>query len=364
MIISTNSCKKNSESPNQSQDTNDSLTTSQLQLIESMGIDTISRITDALFPDSTKISDWALKNDSGYEFKFNKNKSLLSVFDQKRLFIERMTQSGFILVDDYRYSFPSQLYGLAYVFGSKKFDNPSKYPGATCQQLLYGLDCSGMIKQMGWASSFDLILDGTVNYVNISTWNNAFKNSTDYQGLEMNDLGTLPATQLQAGDMIVASEVHIGMVFSNGIDLKIFNSLGSPSYTCIKNSDDKHGPVITNNVQVWLNQVFGNGYHVLRTKSIGTDINNTIWDVTIFFNATTSWHADVTFNANGTTKYDEPEFPGVYLTYGVWSTNNNSIHWSMGMDPDYIYNGTITGNTMSGTFIYNGETKTWSAVKR
>lgn len=235
MIVFTNSCKKSSEFSDQPKSTNDSLTATQLQLLESAGTDTVSRISDALFPDGKKISEWATKYDSGYEFKFNRKKSILAVFDKKQLFIERMTQSGFILVDDKRYSFPSQLYGLAYVFGSKKFDNPSKYPGATCQELLYGLDCSGMIKQMGYGSNFDLILDGTVNYISISTWNNAFNNSLDYKGLEMTDLQTLPAAQLQAGDMVVASGVHIGMIFSNGLDFKIFNSLGSPSYTCVTN---------------------------------------------------------------------------------------------------------------------------------
>ncbi len=96
----------------------------------------------------------------------------------------------------------------------------------------------------------------------------------------------------------------------------------------------------------------------------GSNIDNTTWDVLLVLSNTNQWHADVTFRPDGTTKYDEPAFPGVYTTYGIWSINNNLIHWTMGMDPNYIFDGTVTGNTMSGTFVYGGQTHAWSAVKR
>lgn len=99
-------------------------------------------------------------------------------------------------------------------------------------------------------------------------------------------------------------------------------------------------------------------------KPIIDNILNTTWDVSIFFNSTATWHADVTFNSDGTTRYDEPESPGAYLTYGKWSITKDQIHWDIGFDDDYIFDGTVTGNTMSGTFVYGGETKTWSAVKK
>jgi hypothetical protein len=95
----------------------------------------------------------------------------------------------------------------------------------------------------------------------------------------------------------------------------------------------------------------------------GPDINNTTWDVTLG-QSPNQWHADVTFYENGTTKYDEPANPGMYLTYGVWSTNGNLIHWSIGLDPDYIFDGTIAGDNMSGTYVWASQTVTWSAVKR
>lgn len=355
------SCKKISE--NLISVANEKLTDSQIKSFESIGIDTISTFEDALFPDGTKITNWPPFNNSKSVYTKNQLETL-PISDIKRLYIGSMTKAGYALVDDERYSYLLQSSGLAYIYGSKKIDKPSNYPGATCQELLYGLDCSGMIKQMGLASNFNLLLDGTINYVNKSTWNTAFKNSQDYQGLEMEDLLDLPSTQLEAGDIIVGSEVHIGMVFNNGINLAIFNSLGLPTYPCSKNSDINHGPVITKNIPESLVKSFGSDYHVLRPKIIDNKIDNSTWDVTLIYSPTDQWHADVTFFENGTTKYDEPASPGVYLTYGVWSIRDNKIHWNIGFKDSYIFDGTIEGNKMSGTYIYGSEPRTWNAIKR
>jgi hypothetical protein len=93
-------------------------------------------------------------------------------------------------------------------------------------------------------------------------------------------------------------------------------------------------------------------------------VSNTTWDATIIYSATTSWHADITFNEDGTTKYDEPADPGSYLSYGTWTLTGSKIHFGIGLDPNFIFDGTISGNSMSGTFVSGTETKTWSAVKR
>lgn len=45
---------------------------------------------------------------------------------------------------------------------------------------------------------------------------------------------------------------------------------------------------------------------------------DTVWDFHLIHSATTDWHADVTFYADSTTKYDEPSDPGTYTTYGTW----------------------------------------------
>lgn len=95
------------------------------------------------------------------------------------------------------------------------------------------------------------------------------------------------------------------------------------------------------------------------------NIDNTTWDVLIN-NGNSSWHADVTFYADGTTKYDEPANPGVYLSYGTWTITDDKIHWDVDptLDPNYVFDGTIVNNTMSGTYVFNTETPAWSAVKK
>lgn len=94
------------------------------------------------------------------------------------------------------------------------------------------------------------------------------------------------------------------------------------------------------------------------------NISNTTWDATLIHSTTYQWHADVTFNANGTTKYDEPSSPGVYLTYGTWTLTGDKIHFGIGLDPAYIFDGIIIGNNMNGTYTFGTDTKTWSALKR
>lgn len=101
-----------------------------------------------------------------------------------------------------------------------------------------------------------------------------------------------------------------------------------------------------------------------NTNPTPVTVSNTTWDVTIVYDSSTTWHADVTFNADGTTKYDEPSDPGAFLSYGTWKLTGDKIHFGIGMDPNMVFDGTITGNAMSGSFVSGGKTRTWSAIKR
>ncbi|MFO7842759.1 MAG: hypothetical protein R6V16_03030 [Bacteroidales bacterium] len=97
-------------------------------------------------------------------------------------------------------------------------------------------------------------------------------------------------------------------------------------------------------------------------------LDNTVWDFLVVYDSNTSWHADVTFNADGSTVYDEPASPGQYTTYGTWELNGNTLTYDMDTsatsDPDdYIFTGTVSGNTMSGTYTFDGQDKNWSATK-
>ncbi|MBN9379238.1 MAG: hypothetical protein J0H74_00650 [Chitinophagaceae bacterium] len=255
-IVVLASCKKNTTSQ---KNPDDQLSDAQIQGLEMAGVDTVSVFGDFVFPDGTSIADWDHQSDSGYVYVLGTGPSSLSVLDKKKLFIDRMTQTGFILT--------RKTPRIAYVYGAKDFKNATVYPGATCQEQLHGLDCSGMIYQMGLASSLKLPAGGTADYVDTAVWNKAFKSSPSFAGLQMTDMSSLPATECQPGDIIVAPNVHMGMVVNNGSSLAVLNSLGRFSYPCSKNSDQSHGPVISKNLVNWLQNIFGTSYHVLRVSA-------------------------------------------------------------------------------------------------
>jgi len=119
-------------------------------------------------------------------------------------------------------------------------------------------------------------------------------------------------------------------------------------------------------------------FRIYATNSVGTSygteqsfatssLDATTWDFLLIHSATTSWHADVVFNADGTTVYDEPSSPGTYLTNGTWSLNGNVLTYDMdssSTNPSYQFTGTLLNNTMSGTYTFGTDPdKTWNATK-
>ncbi len=243
----------------------DALTADEIQTIENAGVDSLSTFSDALFSDGSNIGDWLSKNDSGYAYAFD-GKLGVSPSSEINLFIGRLTKAGCQLINDKLYSFPSQPNGIAYVYGSRSIKQPSTYPNAKCQQGLYGIDCSGMIYLMAKASGVPISVGNTTTYTDTSTWNAAFKNSTDFTNLAMADLGRLSQDDIIAGDIIVAPGHHMGMIFKSVKEssLGVLNSLGSPDSTCASNSNSRHGAIITKNVAKWFTDLFKSGYHVLR----------------------------------------------------------------------------------------------------
>jgi uncharacterized protein (TIGR02145 family) len=110
----------------------------------------------------------------------------------------------------------------------------------------------------------------------------------------------------------------------------------------------------------------GNAWYLKLKKYMAPVINNTTWDVTIYVSSIASYHADVTFYADGTTKYDEPSSPGSYLSYGTWTLTDDKIHWVLDSSrPNiYLFDGTVINNTMSGTYTFASDNLPWSAVKK
>jgi len=120
-------------------------------------------------------------------------------------------------------------------------------------------------------------------------------------------------------------------------------------------------------------------FRVYATNGVGTSyaaeqsfttssLGNTTWDFLLIHSATVSWQADIIFNVDGTTVYDEPSSPGVYLTNGTWSLSGNTLTYDMdSSDPantTYQFTGTLLNNTMSGTYTFGTDPdKTWNATK-
>lgn len=103
----------------------------------------------------------------------------------------------------------------------------------------------------------------------------------------------------------------------------------------------------------------------MASNQVMRSLAGTTWDFTIYNNAI-SWHANVTFYANGTTMYDEPEFPGQYTNYGTWTQVGNTVYYDLSPDipnTSYFFTGAFTGNTMVGTYTFGTGPQNWTAVQ-
>ncbi len=121
-------------------------------------------------------------------------------------------------------------------------------------------------------------------------------------------------------------------------------------------------------------------FRVYATNNIGTSygteqsfatsrLDSTTWDFLLIHDSTTSWHADVIFNADGTTIYDEPSSPGTYLSNGTWSLSGNILTYDLDSsstpaNTSYQFTGKLLNNTMGGTYTFGTDPdKTWTATK-
>ena len=197
---------------------------------------------------------------------------VLSGNEQKKLLIARMAGFAFALVQRSNwknFQGRDQPNGLAYNWGSKNHTRariPANWPrGSTtanvCQELLNGVDCSGMIYMMALAAGIDMGAgQASAEFLRDTTnWNGKFRLSNDYKELNSKLLKhSLPVThpdyvdvnQIKEGDLLFkigdgGSAIHIGMVLknSNG-DISIYQSNGKPNLGCEVNKSDTCGPRI------------------------------------------------------------------------------------------------------------------------
>ena len=128
----------------------------------------------------------------------------------------------------------------------------------------------------------------------------------------------------------------------------------------------------SNNFTTNLNSLSQNGTYYVRafaTNAAGTGYGNEIMFNTWLLGNTkwafhlvhvlndVEWDADIDFYDDGTTKYDEPGYYGLYTTYGTWSVSGNTVEYNMTGDPlahSYVFTGVVTNNVqnISGTYTF------------
>jgi hypothetical protein len=167
----------------------------------------------------------------------------------------------------------------------------------------------------------------------------------------------------------IESMVEEGMLSAgngNALIVKIKNAIKSHE-NCNTNAASNQLGALINQLEAFINSGIlteEQGELLISNADNGivllNPLINTTWDFIVQYSETGFWHADVTFYADGTTRYDEPAVPGLYLSYGTWSMECNTLYYIMdSSDPHgpnygdwYHFTGTLSGNTMSGTCTF------------
>ena len=151
---------------------------------------------------------------------------------------------------------PAQ-YGLAYSWGGKQYAIREKPPGqgTVCTHEIYGLDCSGFIYQIFLHGGVVLPVGTADIQRKPNSIENAIMNSIpSFQKIKVEDLGTIPTSQLETGDILhwtkrhETTAFHIGMVLKDKTgNLAVLQSNGSHGpneYECSRNLSLVRGPRI------------------------------------------------------------------------------------------------------------------------
>ncbi|MFD0993754.1 hypothetical protein [Tenacibaculum geojense] len=87
-------------------------------------------------------------------------------------------------------------------------------------------------------------------------------------------------------------------------------------------------------------------------------LDDTSWKVTTVYPNSNNYEiiSQVDFLQNGTTKFDEIDFPGTYTTLGTWSLNGNNLTYiwegNNSNNSTYIYYGVLSGMSIEGTYSH------------
>jgi len=109
------------------------------------------------------------------------------------------------------------------------------------------------------------------------------------------------------------------------------------------------------------NIVYGE-QQIIKTLSLA----NTSWNFSLSPDENTSVKAIIVFNEDGTASYNEVDTEESLIVYGTWSLDGNTLTYDRDSedtkDEEYIFTGTISEMSMSGSYTLAGhENKTWKA---
>lgn len=275
------SCKKDKDEEPQPIETNEGLdpmlTNDEAAVLDSIP-ETSRTLDDIFYENGQSVRDFLEQNDIDFlnEFPSDRVEALTRAPRfQKDLFIGRMTAVGLFLCNrparKADMAAPQQENGLAYSYGSKQYQQRKAPNAGVCTDPVYGLDCSGMMYNMGFKSGLDKLLDGQdkdVAHLAVEeNWNKAFRQSVKYTSLRMINKGHLDLALLEFGDLVVYPK-HIGFYIGNGEILQS-NGQGDDPADCAENLTTRRGPRV---IGIPANSWLGNNYNVLRVADNSTAI--------------------------------------------------------------------------------------------
>jgi hypothetical protein len=194
--------------------------------------------------------------------------------NQKNLLIARMEGRAHDLIERSTYKKSTgQDNGLAYVYGGKELKLMTPQGECTDKKLV-GLDCSGLIYQLTQTAKLLTFPAGNAAYQGeVTTWNNAFKNSAEFTKLTAELIDNIPPNEMIAGDVIYWKNggvvTHTGVVLHTADNnLKIFQSNGTSEAAkdCDANYGPKRGPRSIYVSAVNLAE-FGDSYYIIRPSA-------------------------------------------------------------------------------------------------
>lgn len=149
----------------------------------------------------------------------------------------------------YAQKYPDQPYGLAWVFNGKTDAQHDPSGKSDCQELLAGLDCSGLLYQGALKLGISIYPGKAVDQANPKNWTK-WLSKTKYTHIvvETEEIMTWRNEDWKTGDIIVFDGgVHLGTIVNlSGGGIGIIHSQGSTTLTCEENSSSNKGPrVIT-----------------------------------------------------------------------------------------------------------------------